>query len=385
MSGTTPVGIWNLPLSTGFGVQDPTTYKSSIDACMAVAQRVADNFAPRPLTSPTMNVQLDAGSLSYPRSSGVQVTTEVATQTVAIGAAPTTPNNRIDIVAINANTGVATVIAGTPAVSPVAPAITAGLLQIAQISVPFGTTLIGTANITDLRTVWSQPINNLQWITSAGTVNAITAAYFPVVPTLYDGLILSFRATGANTSTAPTFSPNGLTAHPITKKGGQALELGDIPAALFECLVRYNLANTRWELLNPGSIFPKVGVSNVSGGASLTTGVFVKLTFDTEEFDTNNNFASSTFTCSIPGIYAIAGVFTLTAVITGTLAVAVYKNGVNTKQTTLGAGSNQGIPFNAALQLAVGDTIEAWGFQSSGSTQTEASGALTFMSIVKQP
>jgi hypothetical protein len=91
------------------------------------------------------------------------------------------------------------------------------------------------------------------WAVSGGTVNAITATFAPANTTLTDGLILAFRATGANTSTTPTFAPDGLTAHTITRMGGQALLAGDIPGNLAECLVRYNLANTRWELLNPAS------------------------------------------------------------------------------------------------------------------------------------
>lgn len=88
------------------------------------------------------------------------------------------------------------------------------------------------------------------WAVAAGTVDAITAAYVPVNASLTDGLLLGFRASGANATTAPTFAPDGLTARTITKSGGVALVAGDIPGNLAECLVRYNLANTRWELLN---------------------------------------------------------------------------------------------------------------------------------------
>ena len=59
------------------------------------------------------------------------------------------------------------------------------------------------------------------------------------------------RAAGANSSTTPTFSPNGLTAYTIVKNGGNALNQGDIAGAGHELLLRYDLGNTRWELLNP--------------------------------------------------------------------------------------------------------------------------------------
>lgn len=92
------------------------------------------------------------------------------------------------------------------------------------------------------------PIN---WAIATGTANALAAAYTPANTGLTDGLALAVRAIAANTTTTPTFAPDGLTPHVITKYGGTALASGDIGAAGQELLLRYNLANTRWELLNP--------------------------------------------------------------------------------------------------------------------------------------
>lgn len=89
------------------------------------------------------------------------------------------------------------------------------------------------------------------WVVAGGTADAITATYSPAVTALVDGQLLSFRASAANATTTPTFSPNGLTARTITLEGGSALRASEIPAALAEVILRYNLANTRWELLNP--------------------------------------------------------------------------------------------------------------------------------------
>lgn len=85
---------------------------------------------------------------------------------------------------------------------------------------------------------------------AAGTVDVITATYNPAPPSLYDGLLLFFFASGANTSTTPTFNPNTLGARTIVKKGGTALVAGDIPGANALMCVAYDLGNTRWELLN---------------------------------------------------------------------------------------------------------------------------------------
>ena len=90
-------------------------------------------------------------------------------------------------------------------------------------------------------------------VTAGGTVDAITADYTPNV-TLANLTLVAFIATAANTTTTPTFAPDGLTAYTIVKKGGNALVVGDIAGAGFVAIVEYNLANTRWELLNPAKI-----------------------------------------------------------------------------------------------------------------------------------
>lgn len=92
------------------------------------------------------------------------------------------------------------------------------------------------------------------WAVAGGTADVITATYDPINTALTDGMLLGFRALLQNLTTTPTFAPDSLAAHTITRRGGLALLAGDIPGALAECLVRYNLANTRWELLNPATI-----------------------------------------------------------------------------------------------------------------------------------
>jgi hypothetical protein len=107
------------------------------------------------------------------------------------------------------------------------------------------------------------------WVFAGGTSDAITATYSPTVAALYDGLLCMFRATAANATTTPTFAPNGLTAHTITKQGGSVLGIGDIPGNLAECVLRYNLANTRWELLNPSVPAPPPAFRNKFRNSSM--------------------------------------------------------------------------------------------------------------------
>lgn len=113
--------------------------------------------------------------------------------------------------------------------------------------------MVFAVTTTGLRPDGSSPssVPEVAWAIAAGTADAITTVNDPVVDALSDGLILGFRAAAANATATPTFAPDGLVPHTIVKLGGAALVPGDIPGALAECLVRYNLANTRWELLNP--------------------------------------------------------------------------------------------------------------------------------------
>jgi hypothetical protein len=93
-------------------------------------------------------------------------------------------------------------------------------------------------------------LQQVQWGIAAGTVDIITVAYpFPNTA-LSDGLCLAFRAFGANTVVAPTFSPDGLQAYPIVKKNLVALSVGDIAGFGHEVVVRFLLANSVWVAIN---------------------------------------------------------------------------------------------------------------------------------------
>jgi hypothetical protein len=56
-----------------------------------------------------------------------------------------------------------------------------------------------------------------------------------------------------------------------------------------------------------------------------TPTVNTKVTFPTEEFDTNNNFASSTFTPTVSGYYSLSTGLYFSG--TGTKLLLIYKNG----------------------------------------------------------
>jgi hypothetical protein len=92
------------------------------------------------------------------------------------------------------------------------------------------------------------------WVDGGGTADAITASYTIPVTALVDGQLFYVRATAANATTTPTFNPSALGALTITKNGGQALVPGDIAGDGYEMVLRYRLADTEYELLNPANV-----------------------------------------------------------------------------------------------------------------------------------
>lgn len=144
--------------------------------------------------------------------------------------------------------------------------------QVAAANQPMGNfkfTGLGTGSArTDSISLGQSQDGGVNWVASGGSADAITATYAPALTALVDGQLCYFRATASNATTTPTFAPNGLTAHTITKVGGTALVPGDIPGNLAECALRYNLANTRWELVNPAVPTASIGAGQFASSAS---------------------------------------------------------------------------------------------------------------------
>ena len=107
---------------------------------------------------------------------------------------------------------------------------------------------------------------------------------------------------------------------------------------------------------------------------NITTTTWTKITLANEEFDTNNNFASSKFTPTVAGYYQITGEVSYTnAAVTAEAACSIYKNGNRFKD-------GFGAPFTNVLGSYCGvtaiiyfngstDYVELYTFQDSGGTR----------------
>ena len=134
------------PLQPDYNTQSGTAYPLAIDASIAAAKRLAWAFAPHEQATPVMTVRLEAG---FVLSSALALA-EVAAQSTGTITAPA-GNPRIDRIVIDRLTGAVSVITGTPAGSPVPPAITAGKRPVAQVLLQTSSTVITNSMLTDER------------------------------------------------------------------------------------------------------------------------------------------------------------------------------------------------------------------------------------------
>lgn len=87
-------------------------------------------------------------------------------------------------------------------------------------------------------------------LTSIGSANAIIVSSARTITSYYDGLMLSFTATLANTA-SPTLNVDSQGARYISKNGDQTLVANDIRAGQ-RVIVSYDSSNSRFQLVSAG-------------------------------------------------------------------------------------------------------------------------------------
>ena len=120
-----------------------------------------------------------------------------------------------------------------------------------------------------------------------------------------------------------------------------------------------------------------------SSGQTLSSNTLTKILFQTEEFDTNNNFASSTFTPTVAGYYQINSALEVNSTACS-IVIRVYKNGSLWKTT-----NNQ---YNASISQLAGsclvycngttDYVEIYAQLSTGQLLAAAAGSTYFQAAM---
>jgi len=115
---------------------------------------------------------------------------------------------------------------------------------------------------------------------------------------------------------------------------------------------------------------------------NITNSTNTKIQFNTEEFDTNSNYDSTTnfrFTPTVAGYYQVNALIGFSPNATGFRFISIFKNGASMKSgvNVTGASTNYTVINASALIYLNGvtDYIEVYGQHNSGSTLTTASGS----------
>jgi hypothetical protein len=108
----------------------------------------------------------------------------------------------------------------------------------------------------------------------------------------------------------------------------------------------------------------------------LSNGTQQKILFQNEEFDTDNNFASSRFTPTVAGYYQLNAVARISGTLgTGESMLVIWKNGAEYKRGSNASGTELGASFFAMQVSALvyangtGDYFEVYIQQSSGGSR----------------
>lgn len=146
---------------------------------------------------------------------------------------------------------------------------------------------------------------------------------------------------------------------------------GEQPSA-----AKWNILGTNDASFNDGTGIATLGWNTTSlsnpykfsvyRSAAWTTGnnAFAKVVFDTEVFDTNNNFATGTYTVPVSGFYMFnAGVGESSTTSSAVPITSIYKNGAEfMRGTEVAAGetANTTTLVGGMVQCAAGNTIEIY-------------------------
>jgi len=119
----------------------------------------------------------------------------------------------------------------------------------------------------------------------------------------------------------------------------------------------------------------------IATNQAITSGSQQKVTFGSETFDTNSNFASSRFTPTVEGYYQLNATVRLGGVSgTGEVMITIWKNGSEYSRGTNESGTEQGASFysmqvsDIAYANGTGDYFEIYIQQTSGSNKDTTAG-----------
>jgi hypothetical protein len=183
-------------------------------------------------------------------------------------------------------------------------------------------------------------------------------------------LIVSGDTSGAITLSAPAVAGSGVLTLPVTT---DTL----VGRATTDTLTNKTLGSTVVQASNAAPAFSAYN----SGYQTIATATWTKINCDTENFDTNSNFASSRFTPTVAGYYQFNATILGSASATGFIGGSIYKNGSKAWTGNFIPNSSQGPTTSFSGLLAANgstDYFELYFYQNSGSNMTAGTGDSTY-------
>ena len=203
--------------------------------------------------------------------------------------------------------------------------------------------------------------------TAGGTADAITATFTPTVTTMGKKLLL-VRATAANISTTPTFSPDGITAKTIVKGNNLPLAAGDVAGAGYWMHLQGDTTLDKWVLLNPAT-----GVSSSTTYKQLQsiTATVASNALTLGLNSTTLDFRSTTLTNGVPNTRTVSGALSLVVPSGATLGTT----SAQAARVILLALDNAGTVELAVTNQSGGLNLDEAGLMSTTAISASASSA----------
>lgn len=216
---------------------------------------------------------------------------------------------------------------------------------------------------------------NATAFTTGGTSTAFTLTPTPAIAALATNQLFHVTFNAAAGAT-PTLAVSGLTAKNLKYKDStgakQAITSVQVPSGWVSD-VEYD--GTDYVVLSvalQNKPAFSVGKNNVNQ-TGIVTSTYTKVTWATEDFDTNNNFATDRFTPTVAGKYLLTAGIVFIAPVTGaTMQISIFKNGSQFRTNTASfSGTNaQGINISAVVDAnGTTDYFEIYCYQATGANK----------------
>lgn len=187
---------------------------------------------------------------------------------------------------------------------------------------------------------------------------------------------------GTGGTSAGVYYPAANTVAIVTS-GANALTINSTQAATFASTVTVTGALTATGGVVQGANAAPAFSAYASSTTSIPNNAFTKVAFQTEEFDTNSNFDSSTnyrFTPTVAGYYQITLQIQFNSA-PNSVWCSIYKNGSRFKEPGTQGGAGAYI-FGTGLSVLIylngsTDYVEGYAYQNSGGALNVGTGAAT--------